>query len=371
MHGGEPRPLARLPRCSVTWSMPRRCSSRCRRWFWNCRAAPTTSSAGCASMPAMTWHAGRCWWRTRPCCGWWPEGKGWSNCGWSSCRVGPSTFGCPGRPAAPAVELAGLAGEPGEAVVEAPRQWKQVAGSAVSDKAGEYASTSVASSRWTACVCSCRSPIPSPRSKSCRARAASDPWQRVALSSVYRLGAAGQEVVNPDLVTATVSHRYWLLRVDQRGGGLGGVPVLAAGWVPQRLVFHRPRRGTVSTRLWQQQRRAGRLPDRDAGTRLPRRGRGQGWRFADRPRQQRQPHRWPARARRAWPDRLAALDLVGQPAARRGPAGLDGPAAPWAARDRLSCRCPSVCEARRAKSKRSGCAQRARSPGGRLGLLPA
>jgi hypothetical protein len=141
-------------------------------------------------------------------------------------------------PAAQAVELVGLAGEPGEAVVEAPRQWKQVAGSAVSDQAGEYAFD--LGGQFP--VDRLRLLLPQPNTVASvevlsRARS-NDPWQRVALSSVYRLGAADQEVVNPDLVTATVTHRYWLLRVDQRGGGLGaGVPVLAAGWVPQRLVF--------------------------------------------------------------------------------------------------------------------------------------
>mgnify|MGYP000899731487 CR=1 FL=1 len=63
------------------------------------------------------------------------------------------------------------------------------------------------------------------------------PW-RVVASTVYRLGTAGQEVVNPDLAIATSSDRYWLLRVDPRGGGLGtGSVQLAAGWLPQRLIF--------------------------------------------------------------------------------------------------------------------------------------
>ena len=34
------------------------------------------------------------------------------------------------------------------------------------------------------------------------------------------------------------SERFWLLRVDQRGGGLGtSTPTLYAGWVPQKIVF--------------------------------------------------------------------------------------------------------------------------------------
>lgn len=140
--------------------------------------------------------------------------------------------------AAQPVPLAGLAGEPGEAVVEAPRRWKQVAASATRDTDGEYA----VDLGGQFPVDRLRLLLPQPNTVASvevlsRVRS-SDPWQRVALSSVYRLGVAGQEVVNPDLVTAPVNHRYWLLRVDQRGGGLGaGAPDLAAGWVPQRLVF--------------------------------------------------------------------------------------------------------------------------------------
>jgi hypothetical protein len=48
----------------------------------------------------------------------------------------------------------------------------------------------------------------------------------------------GQKLVNPDLRIAATAERRWLLRVDQRGGGLGGgMPVLHAGWLPHRLLF--------------------------------------------------------------------------------------------------------------------------------------
>lgn len=69
----------------------------------------------------------------------------------------------------------------------------------------------------------------------------SDPkhqWQPVTGAVVYRLTRQGEPVVSPDLAVASAGDRYWLVRVDQRGGGLGsGALKLSAGWVPQTLVF--------------------------------------------------------------------------------------------------------------------------------------
>ena len=63
-------------------------------------------------------------------------------------------------------------------------------------------------------------------------------WRPVASGVVYRLTQSGQQVASPDLSIAPNVERYWLLRADQRGGGLGsGMPRLTVGWVPQRLVF--------------------------------------------------------------------------------------------------------------------------------------
>jgi uncharacterized protein DUF3999 len=63
-------------------------------------------------------------------------------------------------------------------------------------------------------------------------------WQPVTSGVIYRLTQQGHQVSSPDLAVAADTNRYWLLRVDQKGGGLGsGLPRLSAGWVPQRLVF--------------------------------------------------------------------------------------------------------------------------------------
>ncbi|HXV49700.1 MAG TPA: DUF3999 family protein, partial [Candidatus Binatia bacterium] len=45
-------------------------------------------------------------------------------------------------------------------------------------------------------------------------------------------------VTSPEILVPVNSARYWLVRVDQKGGGIGGgVPGLQIGWVPQKLVF--------------------------------------------------------------------------------------------------------------------------------------
>ena len=142
----------------------------------------------------------------------------------------------PGRAAA--VELAGLAVEPGEAIVDAPRQWKEAPGAAVKDKPGE--SEFDLGGQFPADRL--RVILPQPNTVAsieilARAKPA-DPWRRVTHATVYRLNREGEEVKSLDIAIGGTADRYWLLRVDQRGGGIGsGEPVLALGWVPHRLVF--------------------------------------------------------------------------------------------------------------------------------------
>jgi len=63
-------------------------------------------------------------------------------------------------------------------------------------------------------------------------------WQAAASGVIYRLTQKGHKVTSPDLAISPSTNRYWLLRVDQKGGGLGsGLTRLSAGWVPQKLVF--------------------------------------------------------------------------------------------------------------------------------------
>jgi len=67
---------------------------------------------------------------------------------------------------------------------------------------------------------------------------AAQKWQLVTRGIAYRLRQSGAEIVSPDFSVNGVSDRHWLLRVDQRGGGIGtGVPVLQVGWIPHHVVF--------------------------------------------------------------------------------------------------------------------------------------
>jgi hypothetical protein len=67
---------------------------------------------------------------------------------------------------------------------------------------------------------------------------AEDAWQQVTSAVLYRLLRNGREFVNPDVVVPADSRRYWMLKVDQRGGGLGAGEVrLEFGWIPHEVVF--------------------------------------------------------------------------------------------------------------------------------------
>jgi Protein of unknown function (DUF3999) len=54
----------------------------------------------------------------------------------------------------------------------------------------------------------------------------------------YRLNQAGNDVLSPDIQASASSARWMMLRIDQRGGGMGShLPTLSAAWVPHQLVF--------------------------------------------------------------------------------------------------------------------------------------
>lgn len=66
----------------------------------------------------------------------------------------------------------------------------------------------------------------------------SEEWRPSASALVYRLRREGSEVTSPEVAVTARGERYWLLRVDQKGGGVGaGAPSLHIGWIPQQLVF--------------------------------------------------------------------------------------------------------------------------------------
>jgi len=141
------------------------------------------------------------------------------------------------------LELAGVAAEPGESTVtvEAARRWTQAPGVpavAAKDAAGGYEFD--LGGQFPAD----RVRLALPQQNTVvqvellsRAKPG-DPWRPVTAAVAYRLSRQGEEITSPDIPIRTNTDRYWLLRVDQRGGGLGsGQPLLNAGWVPHRLVF--------------------------------------------------------------------------------------------------------------------------------------
>jgi hypothetical protein len=67
---------------------------------------------------------------------------------------------------------------------------------------------------------------------------AEDKWRYVASATAYRLRGAGGDIVNPDIVLPVSAERFWLVKVDQRGGGFGAGEVrVEVGWLPHEVVF--------------------------------------------------------------------------------------------------------------------------------------
>jgi hypothetical protein len=136
-----------------------------------------------------------------------------------------------------APELASASGEPVGKIVEAPREWTQ-AEPAKGGKPGEY----LFDLRGRHPVDRVRLQLPDANTvvqvELLARDRAEQPWRPVARGVAYRLRRDAGEIASPDFAVGATTDRYWLLRVDQRGGGVGsGTPKLEAGWVPHGLVF--------------------------------------------------------------------------------------------------------------------------------------
>jgi hypothetical protein len=67
---------------------------------------------------------------------------------------------------------------------------------------------------------------------------APEEWRMLGERLVYRLQREGNEVTSPEIDIAGRGARMLMLRVDQKGGGIGlGQPVVHLGYRPQQLVF--------------------------------------------------------------------------------------------------------------------------------------
>jgi hypothetical protein len=136
------------------------------------------------------------------------------------------------------LELLKVRAEPAANAVEARRVWQAFTALSVSGKPGEYAYDLDGHFPFD------RVRIELPQVNTLvqlqaltRAKP-SDDWHPVTRAVVYRLRHDGQEVTSPEIAVRGSGERYWLLRVDQRGGGVGaGIPIVNIGWIPQKLVF--------------------------------------------------------------------------------------------------------------------------------------
>jgi hypothetical protein len=137
----------------------------------------------------------------------------------------------------PLPELTAASGELAEKFIEAPREWSRFS-AARGDKTGEY----MFDSKGQFPIDRLRLELPEPNTVAQVEVLARDKveqqWRSVARGVAYRLRQAGGEIASPDIQVGVSSERWWMIRVDQRGGGLGGgTPVLNAGWAPHQLVF--------------------------------------------------------------------------------------------------------------------------------------
>ncbi len=63
-------------------------------------------------------------------------------------------------------------------------------------------------------------------------------WREIARRGFYRLTSANVEIASGWVPVATNTDRYWLVRIDRTGAGIGtGAPKLTLGWVPHELIF--------------------------------------------------------------------------------------------------------------------------------------
>jgi hypothetical protein len=121
---------------------------------------------------------------------------------------------------------------------EPARQWLSIAGKESTERPGEYEFDT----GGTFPVDRLRFALPQvntvARAQVLHRARADEPWRAAAGATLYRLRRDGAEVTNADVAVGPAAARHWLLRVDQRGGGLGGGEVrLEIGWVPHEVVF--------------------------------------------------------------------------------------------------------------------------------------
>jgi hypothetical protein len=134
-------------------------------------------------------------------------------------------------------EIASVTGVPTDTRVEPARQWRDVGGTPVAQRDGEFEfdlGGKAPIDRVTIDLPEINSVVPA---QLLSRDAAVAPWSPVTSLIAYRLHGGEQDLAPAPVVVAPTTARYWLLRADPRSGGLRGVPRLRAGGPTQEIVF--------------------------------------------------------------------------------------------------------------------------------------
>lgn len=138
----------------------------------------------------------------------------------------------------PPLEALTVLAEPSPIVVASPRLWQSFVVSPVAGKTGEYSYDLGGAFMFD------RLRVQLPQVNTLvqvqilsRAKS-SDEWRPATSALAYRLRERDAEVSSPEIIVTSQGERYWLFRVDQKGGGVGsGALAIEIGWVPHKLVF--------------------------------------------------------------------------------------------------------------------------------------
>jgi hypothetical protein len=136
-------------------------------------------------------------------------------------------------------EIAALRAELGDARIDVARQWEAFTAAApAKDKPGEYEVDTGGVYPADRIVLELPQ-VNTVAQVQLLSRATADaPWRPVTTTTVYKLRREGAEVESPAIAIAENADRYWLAKVDQKGGGLGaGELKVRVGWLPHEIVW--------------------------------------------------------------------------------------------------------------------------------------
>jgi hypothetical protein len=138
----------------------------------------------------------------------------------------------------PALELTSVRGEFADRAVEAPRQWRDVAGVTDSEHANAYRfdlGGTFPVDRITLALTEQNTVAPAQVFVRATTK---DEWRPIAAAVFYRVRQEGGEATNPPLAIHGGDYRYWQIIVDPKAGVAGAKsPQLSAGYSSGTIVF--------------------------------------------------------------------------------------------------------------------------------------